>query len=436
MIAEASARPLVDLQSIPGDSRVSRSSPVVSGMAFHIYRARLWARVAWLAFRQARTPRAALADLVRLVRTLSDFRAGRWLSKVVRMGPSVAFDLYSPPFPSPAFDRFVEGELQRLRPSDEAFTPLQVGFLAITKKCGLHCEHCFEWEAVNGPEALDLNTLKALLRRIRGLGATQVFLSGGEPLSRGPELVQLVASAPADLESWVITAGQGLHRALAKELKNAGLRGLVISLDHWDPERHDAFRGRIGTFGRAVDAAHIARESGLEIALSLCPTRVFLSREENLWRYAELALDLGAGFVQVVEPKAAGHFKNQDVELDEPALARLEVFYQASQFDPRSRDLPVFSMPDLMSRRLGCLGRGQRYLYMDTDGSIHACPFCRGDAGSILTEDLGVLVERLRFSACPAETCSLRAQEACTPHPRSLPQYLQTFAAALIVSAQ
>jgi len=412
MIADSITRPLVDLQSIPADSRVSRSSPVVSGMDFHLLRARLWARVAWLAFRQAHTPHEALLDLFRLVRTLSDFRAGRWLSKVVRMGPGVAFDLYSPPFPSPAFDRFVEGELQRLRPSDEAFTPLQAGFLAITKKCGLHCEHCFEWEAMNGPEALDLNTLKALLRRIRELGATQVFLTGGEPLSRGPELVQLLASAPADLESWVITAGQGLHPALARELRNAGLRGLVISLDHWDPGQHDAFRGRIGTFSRAVDAARIARESGLEIALSLCPTRVFLSREENLWRYAELARDLGAGFVQVMEPKAAGNFKDQEVELDAPALARLEAFYQASQFDSRFKDLPVFSMPGLMSRRIGCLGKGQRYLYMDTDGGIHACPFCIGDAGNILSEDLGVLVDRLRLAGCPPEACALHVQKA------------------------
>lgn len=412
MIADSITRPLLGLQSIPNSSKAPRSSPVLSGLAFHAFRARLWARVAWLAFRQARTPQAALADLLRLSRTLSKARAGRWLSKAVRMGSGVAFDLYSPPFPSPAFDRFIEGELQRLRASDGDSAPLQVGFLAITKKCGLRCEHCFEWEALNGPEALDLDTLKTLLGRIRELGATQVFLSGGEPLNRGPELVRLVASAPADLECWVITAGQGLRPTLARELHIAGLRGLVISFDHWDPERHDAFRGRTGTFRRAVEAAGIARDSGLELALSLCPTRAFLSREENLWRYAELARDLGAGFVQVVEPKAAGHFEGQQVELDTPALARLETFYQASQFDPRYRDLPVFSMPRLMSRRFGCPGGGQRFLYMDTDGGIHACPFCKGDAGSILSEDLGVLMDRLRLGGCPAESCAAQAQEA------------------------
>jgi MoaA/NifB/PqqE/SkfB family radical SAM enzyme len=222
--------------------------------------------------------------------------------------------------------------------------------------------------------------------------------------------VDLVASLPGDIRAWIITSGQGMDDTLASDLAEAGLQGVVLSLDHWDPDLHDAFRGRPGTFRGALAAAGMARAAGLDLALSLCPTRAFMAREENLWRYAALARDLGAGQILVVEPKAAGHFTGESVELDEAALARFERFYQEVEFGPRHRDLPVFTAPGLVGRRSQCLGNGDRFLYLDPAGEVHPCQFCRGSVGNACTEDLGVLATRLRSTGCPHESCEVRTE--------------------------
>ena len=62
--------------------------------------------------------------------------------------------------------------------------------------------------------------------------------------------------------------------------------------------------------------------------------------------------------------------------------------------------MPLVDYPGLGQRRDGCWGAGDRYLFVDADGGVHACPFCRGTAGNCLAESLGALRGRLRVRGC------------------------------------
>jgi MoaA/NifB/PqqE/SkfB family radical SAM enzyme len=398
--------PLVTLDqaatSTPADAHLSGTAPVmVSGWRQRLARLGLWLRVARLAL--------GLLPLTRVpavLRALYAERRQRHLGvqrKYARFGGRWYWDLHGPAWPSPAFDGFVRRELRRAASPTAATAGLQTALVAITKRCPLRCAHCCEWLALNQREALTRADLVALVTRLQDFGVAQIMLSGGEPLQRFDDLCHVLASARPETDFWVLSSGVGLTLERARRLRQAGLRGIALSLDHYDAAAHDAFRGRPGAFAAVVAAAAAARAADLTLAVTLCPTRAFVS-STALERYAELARTLGAGFVQVLEPKAVGHFAGQDVALDAAQQATLEAFCLRLNHDPAAAHLPLVSYPDLARRRLGCQGAGQRYLYVDTDGQLHACPFCRAPAGRVLAggpQDFEQLLGALRARGCP-----------------------------------
>jgi MoaA/NifB/PqqE/SkfB family radical SAM enzyme len=381
----------------------------------------LWARICWLALRAYRNPRRAISS----VRRMAAARAGAQrftVRKYARVSGRYFWDLYAPGFPSRAFDRVVERELDRVEPFLGAPPALQTAIVAITRRCGLRCEHCCEWDVLNGPEALSGSDLREIVERLQRRGVAQFFLSGGEPLRRYSDLVELVRAASTEADVWILTSGQGLTVERATQLREAGLTGVSLSLDHWDQQRHDRFRGLEGAFGWVERAAANARRAGLVVAVSLCATREFTTAV-NLERYADLARRLGASFIQLLEPKAVGHYAGADVALPPRQQRLLEAFADRVNFSAACRELPAVAYLDFENRRTGCTGAADRYIYVDTDGTLHPCPFCRSPSGSVLGGDLDDALAGLRNAGCPA-TMAIPApatgpERSCSPPPGS-----------------
>ena len=62
--------------------------------------------------------------------------------------------------------------------------------------------------------------------------------------------------------------------------------------------------------------------------------------------------------------------------------------------------MPIVSFPGYHQRRIGCFGAGDRYLYMDSNGDLHACPFCQYKVGNALFDDLSESINELRKIGC------------------------------------
>lgn len=370
---------------------------------------RMWGHAIQLGLTHYRHPRRAVQALARVraaartrdwdAPTGAHERRSPW-PKFTTVSGRHFYALHTPGWPSPAFDAFVRREFDRAmvpgRPAS-----LNTAIVAITTRCALKCEHCFEWDALNHAEPLSAADLHEIVGRLHRRGISQFFFSGGEPLQRFDDLVSITASVSADTDVWILTSGVGLTRDRAERLRAAGLTGVALSLDHWDDAAHDRFRGLPGASAAVTRAAAHARAAGLVVALSLCPTRAFVSAE-NLHRYAERARDLGAAFIQILEPKAAGHYAGRDVRLSEAQRRQLEGFCARLNTDPSARDLPSVSYPDWSTRALGCVGAGDRYIYIDTAGDLHACPFCRVPGIRALDHDLPAAIELLQAAGCPS----------------------------------
>ena len=371
---------------------------VLWGWKKNIIKAGIWMNIIWIAFKTYKNPFEATKKTKALLNMRNNYRNNGLLQKYYYVNRKYYFNYNAPGWPSAAFNRYI---LHLFNKTGTTLNPpsLHTLIFAITKKCGFKCEHCCEWEVLNKPEKLSRNDIVHIVNRFYQKGVAQVQLSGGEPLNRFDDIIHLLDNSPTSINFWIYTTGYNLSFEKARVLKKYGLTGITISLDHWDPLEHDAFRGKPGSFDRAIQAIKYAIENDLLVTLSICATRSFISHE-NLYHFARLAKDNHVTFIQVLEPKAVGHYAGMDVLLQKSHTGILESFYEDMNYNREYRSFPIVAYHGYYSRRVGCSGAGKDYLYVDTDGDVHNCPFCQRKIFSALDENLDEALIRLRSTGC------------------------------------
>ncbi len=321
----------------------------------------------------------------RLFRTMLRLRTNVWggdLKKIYRLDGKYYFNMYTPGWPSAAYDELIKAELRRHSSPLNVPEKLSFIFLAITRKCPMRCEHCFEWDNLNQKESFTKEDLLKVVDLYRREGVLQIHFSGGEPMVRFKDLIELIAYASPGIACWVLTSGFNFTAENAKKLKETGCKGVVVSIDHYLPEMHNLFRGRTNAFEGAVNAVKAAREAGLVTAISVCATKAFLNGG-HLVPYMDFAKSLGVQFVQVLEPRAVGHYAGKEVLLDKAHIDLLEKTFTQFNHAPAYRAYPTMVYHGYHQRRVGCFS-GSRSVYIDSAGDVHACPFCHTKSYNII----------------------------------------------------
>jgi len=389
----------VRINSTPVPGGIECHQKIISGIQKEFVELFVRMRIAWIDLRVYKSLSKSFKILRMLDSTRRNVLGEKRINKIAQVDGKCYWDLYTPGYNSKAFAPFIRGEANRIVPLDKKSNRFTNIFIAITKKCPLQCEHCFEWDALNGRETLMLQDIKNIVLKFQHKGTGQIQLTGGEPLLKVNDIVEIIQSAKPETEFWVLTSGYNLTFENAKKLKNAGLAGIVVSLDHFDSALHNQFRG----FAKSFEWAHIAVRNAIEVnlvtALSICVTKSFVS-ESNLMTYAELAKKWGVAFIQILEPRAVGHYKEMDVMLKQEHQTILEDFYLKMNYDEKYKKYPIVTYHGYHQRRIGCFASGNRNLYIDTDGDIHACPFCQTKRGSAIAGNLDSLIERLQETGC------------------------------------
>jgi len=112
--------------------------------------------------------------------------------------------------------------------------------ISVTDRCDFRCVYCMSEDMVFQPRAkiLTLEEIAFLSRAFTELGVAKIRFTGGEPLVRRNilKLFREVGQLPGLGEMVLTTNGSQLQR-LARELREAGMRRLNISLDSLDPDR-------------------------------------------------------------------------------------------------------------------------------------------------------------------------------------------------------
>ena len=326
--------------------------------------------------------------------------AGHKINKFVRANGRYHWNMHLPGFPSRSLTGHILGEMNRILHVRSFGNRLSILFLAITKKCPLQCLHCYEWDELNRKDTLSLPDMKQIIGSFQEKGVSHIQLGGGEPMCRFEEMVELIRDIKPGADIWMATCGYGLTEEKAMILKDAGLNGVAISLDHFEPDFHNAFRGSPKAYDWAIHATENCLKAGLIICWSICVTREFISRE-NLFQYALAAKRNNVTYVQLFEPMPSGRYAGQDVALNPTQIKILEDFYIEMNTSPQYRDFPLLVYLGVYQRRIGCLGSGSRYVYVDTDGNIQSCPFCRtGKKMNMNDYPVGELLQWIMNEGC------------------------------------
>ena len=133
--------------------------------------------------------------------------------------------------------------------------------VSVTDRCNLRCRYCMPAEGValeQHEDMLSFEQITAIVRTATGLGVTKIRLTGGEPLVRSG-IVTLVEQLAAvqGIEKLAMTTNGILLPRYAKELRNAGLTAVNISLDTLDAGRYAELTrgGKVHAAVAGVDAA-------------------------------------------------------------------------------------------------------------------------------------------------------------------------------------
>lgn len=360
-----------------------------------------------------RRNRALLPEAARAWRRLARDRRLTYTAnnKYVLFNNRVFVDCFAPRWPGRSFDRLTDHAVRLVvrGPAASRFIPYLV--ISITKKCPFRCEHCYAIDSLGKRDVVTREQLLGVVQQVQRRGLGVVAWEGGEPLLRFDDLLTLIRETHRQSEAWLATTGWGLTAERARLLREAGLTAAIISLDHHDPDRHNAFRRNPRAFDAAVRAARTFREHGILPSLCICATRDNI-HDDSLYRYLELAREIGVGFIQVLDATPSGNYLGQDVLLSRADVERLKRFHIEVNTAPQYRDYPAVSARALVEadEHFGCCACNG-LCYIDSSGNLQACDLLQIAFGNVFDEGFDQVYERMRRSfpdftrgRCPAQT--------------------------------
>jgi radical SAM protein with 4Fe4S-binding SPASM domain len=282
----------------------------------------------------------------------------------------------------------------------------------LTYRCNLACEHCYldagprkvhNDEAFADRSELSTEQCFGIVDQIADFAPESVtILTGGEPLLRR-DILEIVRYGVSK-NLWIVVGTNGVRitENLAGILRDSGVRGLALSLDALDAERHDSFRRVRGAWENTVEGAKILGRTGLPFIVQ---TTVGAHNRAELARIAGFAHDeLGAKVwnLYFLVPSGRGAFLS-DLSPSEydGVLAELATIQRrwASKMLVNAKCAPHFvrnllaadepaPFPKSFAGGAGGCPAGTHYLGIRPNGDVTPCPYLPLFAGNLRDESL------------------------------------------------
>ncbi len=190
--------------------------------------------------------------------------------------------------------------------------------ISVTDRCNLDCRYCSTGaDRPNGLHLLSSEEIFEIARAAAGIGINKIRLTGGEPLLRRD--IRTIVHSIAEINGirdLSITTNGTLLGSMARELAEAGLSRVNVSIDSVDPGRYSEIT-RGGDLNSVLEGLEAARKAGLEpVKLNCLVDRgpkepdargvaSFAQRHGYRVRFIP-RMDLESGVFSVVEPGGGG----------------------------------------------------------------------------------------------------------------------------------
>ena len=300
-----------------------------------------------------------------------------------------------PPINSPRFVEYVLDEVESF--NAKRIAPLVFTLLSVSSRCPYRCRYCYAAEHLSdGDEALSEDTLFHAIEDLATWRVPSIFLTGGEPMMRKDDLPALLARCRRmPVAFYLVSSGWGMDRETLEELRDLGLRGVVISLDASDPAVAVRSKGHPDAFDNAISAIRAAHEAGLVVSVdTMVPAGSPLLEQAGYDDFLDFLTGHGVHFLNLFPPHPTGGAEAHDL----PALTaddvhQLEALMTTS--NARRGRQPLAYAAVVWEFRRGCVG-GQQFIYVGPKGEVRACPFLRSSVGNIAEQSMAAALTRLR----------------------------------------
>ncbi len=255
--------------------------------------------------------------------------------------------------------------------------------------CSMYCAHCYRDAGCKAEEELSTSEAKTLLDQIARAGFKIMIFSGGEPLMR-PDILELVEHAAGlGLIPVFGTNGTLITKDMAHRLKEAGAKGMGISLDSLDAKKHNEFRRFPNAWEGAVQGMKNCREAGLPFQVH---TTVMDWNSGELEAMTDFAVEIGAKahhFFFLVPTGRAKSIEEESLRAEayEDVLTRIMKKQQEVPIERKPTCAPQFlRIADQLGMktrfRRGCLA-GLSYCIISPRGKVQPCAYLNMELGDV-----------------------------------------------------
>ncbi|HMA96348.1 MAG TPA: radical SAM protein [Polyangiaceae bacterium] len=134
----------------------------------------------------------------------------------------------------------------------------------VTLRCNQQCRFCGTRAGRAGPDELNTDEARELIRQLAEVGVREVSMHGGEAYLR-QDLCELVrAIREHGMAATMVTGGRGLTPEVARSLKDVDVTAVSVSIDG-PRDVHDALRGFKGSFDGAIAALNHLEAVGISV---------------------------------------------------------------------------------------------------------------------------------------------------------------------------
>ena len=286
----------------------------------------------------------------------------------------------------------------------------------ITYSCNLKCKHCYAEAGKPLEDELTTDEAKLAIDKIDHASVPIIAFSGGEPLTRN-DIFELTKYAH-DKGIYVALATNAtlITKEKARDIKDAGVSFVQISLDGATPEVHDSFRGIQGVYNKTINGIKNCVEEGLFVNVASTATKY---NYHEIPKIIDLCEQMGVNWFMLYNfvPTGRGAFisKNDLSPFEREELLKtlwdklnnggsVNVLSTAPQFarvalmaelGENKKIIPThFYNPSLsgklvnLAEFIGGCGCGRFYCAIRPNGAIEPCVFFRYSVGNIKFDNL------------------------------------------------
>ncbi len=252
-------------------------------------------------------------------------------------------------------------------------------YLELTNECNLHCLHCYVPARSHSINLLPQSRVLRLVDEAAGLGATNIYLTGGEIFVRDDiwDIISHIDDRRFCIG--IISNGTLLSERDIERLARFSVSFFATSLDGATGSTHDTFRGDEGAFRKTVRTIRALREAGISVRVGITVNRLNYKELPRLFALLK-GLNVRFGIGGICPAGRGENVQCLNVMSEDLAAASCSAFV-TQVGDPLGDEFD--SLRDQLVRQMNIrpqkpfapsCGIGEDMVFIDSSGFAGLCP--------------------------------------------------------------